>query len=181
MEECMNLYQLNVKDVQKNDVSLEGYKGKVLLVVNTASGCGFTPQYEGLETLYKNYKDKGLEILDFPCNQFMNQASGTDEELVAFCQMKFGTTFKTFAKVDVNGDGADPLFKYLRKEAPTEFENEKANAFKKVLNDLKQTVTGDSVKWNFTKFLVDRNGKVLARFAPTFKPEDLVPFIEKAL
>lgn len=177
----MNLYQLNVKDVQKNDVSLEGYKGKVLLVVNTASGCGFTPQYEGLETLYKNYKDKGLEILDFPCNQFMNQAPGTDEELVAFCQMKFGTTFKTFAKVNVNGEDADPLFKYLRYEAPTEYENEKANVFKKALNDLKQSVTGDSVKWNFTKFLVDRNGKVIARFAPTFKPEDLAPFIEKAL
>lgn len=177
----MNLYQYNVKDVKKNDVSLNDYAGKVLLVVNTASGCGFTPQYDGLESLYKEYKDKGLEILDFPCNQFMNQAPGTDEELASFCQMKFGTTFKTFAKVNVNGDDADPLFKYLRAEAPNEYEEEKVNSFKKVINDLKQTFTGDSIKWNFTKFLVDRNGNVLARFAPNFKPEDLVPFIEKAL
>ncbi len=177
----MNLYQYNVKDVKKNDVSLNDFAGKVLLVVNTASGCGFTPQYDGLESLYKEYKDKGLEILDFPCNQFMNQAPGTDEELASFCQMKFGTTFKTFAKVNVNGDDADPLFKYLRAEAPNEYEEEKINSFKKVINDLKQTFTGDSIKWNFTKFLVDRNGNVLARFAPNFKPEDLVPFIEKAL
>jgi len=177
----MNLYQYNVKDVKKNDVSLNDYAGKVLLVVNTASGCGFTPQYDGLEKLYKEYKDKGLEILDFPCNQFMNQAPGSDEELASFCQMKFGTTFKTFAKVNVNGDDADPLFKYLRAEAPSEYEEEKVNSFKKVINDLKQTFTGDSIKWNFTKFLVDRNGNVLARFAPNFKPEDLVPFIEKAL
>ena len=148
----MSLYQLNVKDVKKNDVSLKDYEGKVLLVVNTATGCGFTPQYEGLETLYKQYKDQGLEILDFPCNQFMNQAPGSDAELAEFCQLKFGTSFKTFAKVNVNGEDADPLFKYLRQEAPAEYEDEKANAFKKVLNDLKQSFTGDSIKWNFTKF-----------------------------
>ena len=177
----MSLYQYNVKDVQKNDVSLKEYEGKVLLIVNTASGCGFTPQYDGLESLYKEYKDKGFEVLDFPCNQFMNQAPGTDEELASFCQMKFGTTFKTFAKVEVNGENADPLFKFLRNEAPSEYEDEKANGFKKVLNDLKQTFTGDSIKWNFTKFLVDRNGKVVARFAPTFKPEALEPFILEAL
>lgn len=177
----MSLYQLNVKDVKKNDVSLKDYEGKVLLVVNTATGCGFTPQYEGLETLYKQYKDQGLEILDFPCNQFMNQAPGSDAELAEFCQLKFGTSFKTFAKVNVNGEDADPLFKYLRKEAPAEYEDEKANAFKKVLNDLKQSFTGDSIKWNFTKFLIGRDGKVIARFAPTFKPEALVPFILEAL
>lgn len=177
----MSLYQINVKDVQKNDVSLKDYEGKVLLIVNTASGCGFTPQYDGLESLYEAYKDKGFEILDFPCNQFLNQAPGTDEELATFCQMKFGTTFKTFAKINVNGEDAHPLYKYLRKEAPADHEDEKANAFKKKLNDLKQTLTGDSIKWNFTKFLVDRNGKVIARFAPTFVPEDIKPFIEKAL
>ena len=177
----MSLYQLNVKDVKKNDVSLKDYEGKVLLVVNTATGCGFTPQYEGLETLYKQYKDQGLEILDFPCNQFMNQAPGSDAELAEFCQLKFGTSFKTFAKVNVNGEDADPLFKYLRKEAPAEYEDEKANAFKKVLNDLKQSFTGDSIKWNFTKFLIGRDGKVIARFAPTFKPEALEPFILEAL
>jgi len=174
----MSLYQYSVKDVQKNDVSLKEYEGKVLLIVNTASGCGFTPQYDGLESLYKEYRDKGFEVLDFPCNQFMNQAPGTDEELASFCQMKFGTTFKTFAKLEVNGENADPLFKFLRNEAPTEYEDEKANGFKKVLNDLKQTFTGDSIKWNFTKFLLDRNGKVVARFAPTFKPEDMKGHIE---
>ena len=177
----MSLYQFSVKDVKKNQVSLKDYEGKVLLVVNTATGCGFTPQYEGLETLYKQYKDQGLEILDFPCNQFMNQAPGTDAELAEFCQLKFGTSFKTFAKVNVNGEDADPLFKYLRKEAPSEHEDEKANAFKKVLNDLKQSLTGDSIKWNFTKFLIGRDGKVIARFAPTFKPEALEPFILEAL
>jgi glutathione peroxidase len=177
----MSLYQFSVKDVKKNQVSLKDYEGKVLLVVNTATGCGFTPQYEGLETLYKQYKDQGLEILDFPCNQFMNQAPGTDAELAEFCQLKFGTSFKTFAKVNVNGEDADPLFKYLRKEAPSEHEDEKANAFKKVLNDLKQSFTGDSIKWNFTKFLIGRDGKVIARFAPTFKPEALEPFILEAL
>lgn len=177
----MSLYQFNVKDVQKNDVSLKEYEGKVLLVVNTATGCGFTPQYDGLEKLYEEYKDKGFEILDFPCNQFLNQAPGSDEELASFCQMRFGTTFKTFAKINVNGEDADPLFKYLRKEAPTDHEDEKANAFKKVLNDLKQTLTGDSIKWNFTKFLIDRNGKVVARFAPTFVPEDIKAHIEKIL
>ncbi len=177
----MSLYQFSVKDVKKNQVSLKDYEGKVLLVVNTATGCGFTPQYEGLETLYKQYKDQGLEILDFPCNQFMNQAPGTDAELAEFCQLKFGTSFKTFAKVNVNGEDADPLFKYLRKEAPSEHEDEKANAFKKVLNDLKQSLTGDSIKWNFTKFLIGRDGKVIARFAPTFKPESLEPFILEAL
>lgn len=177
----MSLYQFDVKDIKKNNVSLKEYEGKVVLVVNTASGCGLTPQYEGLEYMYKQYNDKGLEILDFPCNQFMNQAPGSDEELAAFCQMKFGTTFKTFAKINVNGEDADPLFKYLRKEAPHEHEDEKANSFKKILNDLKQTFSGDSIKWNFTKFLIDRNGKVIARFAPTYKPEDLASFIEKAL
>ncbi len=177
----MSLYQYSVKDVQKNDVSLKEYEGKVLLIVNTASGCGFTPQYDGLESLYKEYKDQGFEILDFPCNQFMNQAPGTDEELASFCQMKFGTTFKTFAKVEVNGENADPLFKLLRHEAPTEHEDEKAHGFKKVLSDLKQSFTGDSIKWNFTKFLVDREGKVVARFAPTFKPEDIKGHIEKLI
>ena len=177
----MNLYQFSVKDVKKNEVRLKDYEGKVLLVVNTATGCGFTPQYEGLETLYKQYKDEGFEILDFPCNQFMNQAPGSDAELAEFCQLKFGTSFKTFAKVNVNGEEADPLFKYLRHEAPSELEDEKANAFKKVLNDLKQSFTGDSVKWNFTKFLVGRDGKVIARFAPTFKHEALEPFILEAL
>ena len=177
----MSLYQFNVKDVQKNDVSLKEYEGKVLLVVNTATGCGFTPQYDGLEKLYEEYKDKGFEILDFPCNQFLNQAPGTDEELASFCQMRFGTTFKTFAKINVNGEDADPLLKYLRKEAPTDHEDEKANAFKKVLNDWRQTLTGDSIKWNFTKFLIDRNGKVVARFAPTFVSEEIKAHIEKIL
>ena len=169
----MSLYQLSVKDVQKNDVSLKDYEGKVLLIVNTASGCGFTPQYDGLEALYEEFKDKGFEVLDFPCNQFMNQAPGSDAELAEFCQLKFGTSFKTFAKVNVNGEDADPLFKYLRQEAPAEYEDEKANALKKVLNDLKQSFTGDSIKWNFTKFLVDQEGNVINRYEPEVKPRDI--------
>jgi len=119
----MNIYDFTVKDTKNNDVSLDGYKGKVLLIVNTATGCGFTPQYEGLEQLYKQYKDKGFEILDFPCNQFLGQAPGTNEEIVTFCQTKYGVSFKTFSKIDVNGENAGPLYKYLKTEAPNDLED----------------------------------------------------------
>ena len=177
----MKLYDLSVRDVYKKEIPLSDYKGKVLLIVNTATGCGFTPQYAGLEKLYRKYKDQGLEILDFPCNQFLNQAPGTDEEIVQFCQLKYDTTFKTFSKINVNGPDADPLFVFLKDHAPSENEDEKAGNFKKKLNEIKQNFTGNNIKWNFTKFLVDRDGNVLARFAPTFTPEEIDPFIEKAL
>ena len=177
----MGIYDLKVKDTHHNEVSLSDYRGKVLLVVNTATGCGFTPQYEGLEALYAKYRDKGLEILDFPCNQFLNQAPGTDEEVANFCKVKFGTEFPTFAKIDVNGKNADPLYTWLKENAPDENADEKVGALKKKLAELAQSVTGKNIMWNFTKFLVDREGNVVGRFAPTVTPEDLVPRIEALL
>lgn len=147
----MSVYEFKVLDQKGNEVSLEQYKGKVLLIVNTATGCGFTPQYKGLEELYEKYKDQGFEILDFPCNQFFRQAPGTDEEINSFCSLRYNTQFPRFKKVEVIGDKASPLFVYLCKQ-------NKDNKYKKV-------------KWNFTKFLVDRNGNVVGRFEPTEKPE----------
>lgn len=167
----MNIYDFKVKDAQKNEVSMDSYKGKVLLIVNTATGCGFTPQYNGLQDLYEKYKDKGFEILDFPCNQFLNQAPGTDEEIVNFCQINYGVKFKTFSKIDVNGANAEPLFTYLKQATPKELENGETSSFKKVLKGLGQNILGTNIKWNFTKFLVDQNGNVIERYSPTFKPE----------
>jgi len=154
----MSLYDLFVNDVKRKKVSMKKYQGKVLLIVNTASGCGFTPQYEGLESLYKKYKDFGFEVLDFPSNQF-KQANGTDDELSNFCKLNYGTTFTTFAKIDVNGQNADPLFVYLKKNNPN------VGLFKKLL--------GDSIKWNFTKFLVDQNGNVVKRYESSVTPRDI--------
>lgn len=146
----MEIYDFTVKDSKGKEVSLSEYKGKVLLIVNTATGCGFTPQYEGLEKLYKEYKNKGFEILDFPCNQFLNQAPGSDEEISNFCTLKYDTTFPRFKKIDVNGENASPLFKWLKKQ--------------------KRGLFGNAIKWNFTKFLVNRDGKVVGRYAPTTTP-----------
>lgn len=157
----MNIYDFTVKDVDFNEVSLSDYKNKVLLIVNTATGCGFTPQYDGLQDLYEKYQEKGLEILDFPCNQFGNQAPGSEEEIVDFCQSRYGITFKQFAKIDVNGDNESPLYTYLKKQ--------------------KGGIMGNNVKWNFTKFLVDRNGKVIARFASTVTPEKIESKIKELL
>ena len=149
----MSIYDFTVKGRAGEDVSLSTYKGKVLLVVNTATGCGFTPQYEGLQKLYDKHKDKGFEILDFPCNQFANQAPGTIEDIQSFCTLNYGTTFPRFAKIDVNGKNASDLFKFLKKE--------------------KGSVLGSSIKWNFTKFLIDREGNVVKRFAPTDTPASI--------
>jgi len=177
----MSIYNFTVKDTQHNDVSLADYKGKVLLIVNTATGCGFTPQYAGLSELYDKYRDQDFEILDFPCNQFLNQAPGTDEELANFCQINFGTKFKTFAKIDVNGKEAHPLYVWLKDNVVNDTENEEFSEFKKVLTKLKQNIVGKDIKWNFTKFLIDREGNIVARFAPTFKPEDLEDKIKSLL
>ncbi|HML67289.1 MAG TPA: glutathione peroxidase [Clostridia bacterium] len=149
----MSFYDYTVKGRAGEDVSLSDYKGKVLLVVNTATGCGFTPQYEGLQKLYDTYKDKGFEVLDFPCNQFANQAPGTNEEIQSFCTLNYGTTFSRFAKIDVNGKNASDLYKFLKKQ--------------------KGSVLGSSIKWNFTKFLIDREGNVVKRFAPADTPESI--------
>ncbi len=157
----MNIYDFTVKDMQGNDVSLGQYKGKVLLVVNTATGCGFTPQYDGLEDLYKKYHEKGFEILDFPCNQFANQAPGTEEEIASFCTLKFGVTFPQFAKIKVNGEGEEPLYTWLKSQ--------------------KGGVFGSKIKWNFTKFLIDSKGNVVDRFAPTVTPEKIDGEISKLL
>ena len=164
------VYDFTVKDRKGGEVSLSEYQGKVLLIVNTATGCGFTLHYEPLEAMYKEMKDQGLEILDFPCNQFANQAPGSEDEIHEFCTLKFGTEFPQFAKIDVNGDNADPLFVYLATEKPFEgFGKGLKNAALSKFADMNNKTFGDKayIKWNFTKFLVDREGKVLARFEPT--------------
>lgn len=157
----MSIYDHIVKDTKGNDVSMSEFKGKVLLIVNTATGCGFTPQYDGLEALYAKYKDRGFEILDFPCNQFGNQAPGTEEEIVSFCKMRFGVSFRQFKKIKVNGPEEDPLFTYLK--------------------DQKGGIGGKKIKWNFTKFLVDKDGNVVERFAPTVEPAKIDSKIEELL
>lgn len=175
------IYDFKVKNTQGEEVSLEKYKGKVLLIVNTASGCGFTPQYEGLQKIYDEYKDCGFEILDFPCNQFFGQAPGSDEELSSFCQLTYGTTFETFAKIDVNGENTSELYKFLKKEAPHADEDEASEGLYSKLKEFGFTTEGDDIKWNFTKFLVDREGKVIKRFAPTYEPEKLNQIIKQLL
>ncbi len=149
----MSIYDFVVKDNKGEDVRMEEYKGKVLLIVNTATGCGFTPQYDGLQDLYEKYNERGFEILDFPCNQFANQAPGSGEEIASFCQARFGITFRQFAKIKVNGEGEEPLYTYLKEQ--------------------RSGALGKKIKWNFTKFLVARDGTVVARYAPTTTPEKI--------
>ncbi|MBR1556056.1 MAG: glutathione peroxidase [Oscillospiraceae bacterium] len=156
-----SIYDFTMKDVDGNMIPLSNYKGKVLLIVNTATGCGFTPQYEGLQDLYDKYQEQGLEILDFPCNQFGGQAPGSDEEIVDFCQSRYGVTFKQFSKIEVNGENEAPLYTFLKKQ--------------------QGGMLGSNIKWNFTKFLVDKNGKVIDRFAPVDKPEKLESKIKELL
>ena len=157
----MTIYDYEVLDANGNKRSLKEYEGKVLLVVNTATGCGFTPQYEGLQNLYEKHKDKGFVILDFPCNQFGNQAPGTDAEIGEFCSLKYGVTFPQFHKIEVNGVNEEPLYTYLKAQ--------------------QGGVMGSKIKWNFTKFLIDRTGKVVERFAPTTTPEAIESAIIKCL
>ena len=178
------VYDFTVKDRKGNEVSLSEYRGKVLLIVNTATGCGFTPHYEPLEAMYKELKDKGLEILDFPCNQFANQAPGDADEIHEFCTLKFGADFPQFAKIDVNGESADPLFAYLAGEKPFEgFGKGLKNMALNKFADMNNKAFGDKayIKWNFTKFLVDREGKVLARFEPTVDMKEVREAVEAVL
>lgn len=158
----MSIYDFEVERIDGKREKLEDYRGKVLLIVNTASKCGFTPQYEGLEALFKKYGSRGFAVLGFPCNQFGGQEPGSNEEVASFCSLTFKTTFPLFAKVDVNGESAHPLFKYLKAEAPG-------------------ILGTEAIKWNFTKFLVGKDGKVLHRFAPNDKPEGLEGPIEQAI
>lgn len=154
------IYQFEALDMKGKLQPLARYKGDVLLIVNTASKCGFTPQFEGLEQLYTTYKDKGLQILGFPCNQFGHQDPGSNEDIEAFCQLNYGVSFPMFAKVDVNGSDAHPLFQYLSKEAPG-------------------LLGSKAIKWNFTKFLVDREGNVIERFSPQTTPKEIEDVIKR--
>ena len=167
----MNLYDITVTDRKGTPVTLSRYKGKTLLIVNTATGCGFTPQYEGLEALYRKYKDQGFEILDFPCNQFGHQAPGTEEEIHQFCTMNYEVSFPQFAKIDVNGENAIPLYRYLVNEKGFEgFDpgHELTSRLEQKFETLNPNYKNEpDIKWNFTKFLVDRQGNVVRRFEPT--------------
>jgi len=154
-------YDFEALDIKGNPVKMEKYKNKVVLVVNTASKCGFTPQYESLQKLYNDFADQGLEILGFPCDQFGHQEPGDSEEISQFCSVNFGVTFPLFKKIEVNGTGAHPLYKYLRNEKPG--------------------VIGNSIKWNFTKFLIGRDGTPIKRFAPSSEPEKIIPMIKEQL
>ena len=167
----MNIYDYKVKDKEGNEVSLKQYEGKVLLIVNSATGCGFTPQFDGLQDLYEKYQGQGFEILDFPCNQFGNQAPGSDEEITDFCNSRYGITFPQFAKTDVNGENALPLFKFLQKEKGFEGFNPEHPLTPIVESVVERNhpnyMNEADIKWNFTKFIVDRSGNVAARFEPT--------------
>lgn len=179
----MGIYDYKVKNRNGDDISLSDFKGKVLIIVNTATGCGFTPQYEGLEKLYKEYHDRGLEILDFPCNQFGNQAPGTDEEIHEFCSLKYNTSFDQFMKIEVNGSEESPLFTFLKNQISDDTIVGMKNkmAMKAVEKMSKTTKEKKDIKWNFTKFLIDRNGNVVGRYSPTFKPEDMIEKINELI
>ena len=178
------VYDFTVKDRKGNEVSLGEYAGKVLLIVNTATKCGFTPHYDPLEAMYKDLREKGLEILDFPCNQFANQAPGDAEEIHDFCTLKFGTEFPQFKKIDVNGENADPLFVFLATEKPFEgFGKGVKNAAMNTFTAMNNKKFGDKayIKWDFTKFLIDREGKVVTRFEPTADMKNVRAAVETEL
>ncbi|MBN2635057.1 MAG: glutathione peroxidase [Prolixibacteraceae bacterium] len=157
-----NFYQFSAKNLQGNEIKMDEFKDKMVLVVNTASKCGLTPQYEGLEKLYTKYKEKGLVILGFPCNQFGNQEPGDEKSISEGCLINYGVTFPMFSKIDVNGESAHPIFNYLKSK-------------------LKGGILGSKIKWNFTKFLIDKNGKPIKRFAPTTTPEKIDKYLESYL
>jgi len=180
----MGFYDFSVKDAKGEDVSMEIFKGKVVLVVNTATGCGFTPQYESIQNMYEKYKDEGFEILDIPCNQFAGQTPGTDEEIHEFCTLKYHTTFPQMKKSDVNGENALPLYKFLKKEQTFKSfgKGPKALAMSAMLKKIDKDYKNNSeIKWNFTKFLVDRDGNVVDRFEPTINMNDVESAIQKLL
>ncbi|ALC81352.1 MULTISPECIES: glutathione peroxidase [Bacillus] len=158
----MSIYHISVQTIDGKEIKMEHYRGKVLLIVNTASKCGFTPQYKELQELYENYREEGLEILGFPCNQFMSQEPGSEEEIQEFCSLNYGVTFPLFKKIDVNGEKAHPLYK-------------------KLANDAKGVLGSKAIKWNFTKFLVDKQGETVKRYSPNTKPKELEKEIEALL
>lgn len=161
-QDTQSIYSIEVKTIRKESVTLAPYKGKVMLIVNTASKCGFTPQFAGLEKLYQTYKNRGFTVLGFPCNQFGSQEPLSEPQIQNFCQVNYGVTFPMFAKIDVNGENAHPLYRYLKRSAPGILKSE-------------------AIKWNFTKFLIDRKGNVVRRYAPSTEPEAIASDIEKLL
>ena len=185
-EETCGIYDITVKDMDGSDVSLANYKGKVLLIVNVASKCGLTPQYEGLEALYQKYKDQGLEILAFPCNQFLGQEPGTNEEIQSFCSLNYNVTFPLFDKIDVNGEAESPLYTYLKKQAPFKGYPEGTEEFATMLDEIHQKTgsgfdQGDAIRWNFGKFLVSKDGKTILRFEPMVTPDMMEEAIQELL
>jgi glutathione peroxidase len=186
VEQTSGIYDITVKDMDGSDVSLANYKGKVLLIVNVASKCGLTPQYEGLEALYQKYKDQGLEILGFPCNQFLEQEPGTNEEIQSFCSLNYNVTFPLFDKIDVNGEAESPLYTYLKKQAPFKGYPEGAEEFAAMLDEIHQKTgtgfdQGDAIRWNFGKFLVSKDGKTILRFEPMVTPDMMEGAIQEFL
>ena len=179
----MSIYDYQLSTRNGENISMETYEGKVLLIVNTATGCGFTPQYEGLENLYKKYHDKGFEVLDFPCDQFGHQAPGSDDEIHEFCTSKYNTTFDQLAKIEVNGENEDKVFTILKEQQPKEevkgLKNKMAmKAIKKISSTCKKE---SDITWNFTKFLVDKDGNAIKRYDPTFLPKDIEEDIKELL
>ena len=186
VEQTSGIYDITVKDMDGSDVSLANYKGKVLLIVNVASKCGLTPQYEGLEALYQKYKDQGLEILAFPCNQFLGQEPGTNEEIQSFCSLNYNVTFPLFDKIDVNGEAESPLYTYLKKQAPFKGYPEGAEEFATMLDEIHQKTgtgfdKGDAIRWNFGKFLVSKDGKNILRFEPMVTSDMMEEAIQEFL
>ena len=179
-----SIYDFKVKNRKGEEISMGDYKGKVLLIVNTATGCGFTPQYEGIEKIYEELHDKGFEVLDFPCNQFGHQAPGDNDEIHEFCTAKYKTQFDQLDKIEVNGDGADPLWVYLKSEIPEDPEPKGMKnklAMKAISKMPGVSKEKGFIKWNFTKFLVDRDGKVVGRFGPTDVPADFADKIKELI
>lgn len=181
----MSIYDYKVKNISGKEVSLSQYQGKPVLIVNVASKCGFTPQYEGLEKLYKTYKDQGFVILGFPCNQFLAQEPGSADEITSFCKVNYGVTFPLFAKIDVNGAKADPLYTYLENAAPFqgyELDKDAGKVIHKVVSEnYPENLEGNGIKWNFTKFLVSKDGKTIQRFESSVTPEELESAVKAAL
>jgi glutathione peroxidase len=181
----MNIYDFTANDINGNPVSLEDFKGKAILIVNTASKCGFTPQYEDLQKLYENYYSKGFEILGFPCNQFMEQEPGGSEDIKSFCSLNYGVTFPIFEKIEVNGRFAHPLYKFLKESTPFEgfdMSNPSNKIINAILNEkFPEFTLGNSIRWNFTKFLVDKEGNVIKRFESAVEPMDIEPYIQEMI
>jgi glutathione peroxidase len=177
----MTIYDFTVKNNKGEEVSLSPYRGKALLVVNTATKCGLTPQYAALEALYKKYRDQGFEILDFPCYQFLGQAPGSDDEINGFCTVRYGATFPRFAKIEVNGENAGPLFVWLKEQKPEDKDAADSKGFEDAIKQYTPNAKPGDIKWNFGKFLIDRNGQVQARYSPAYVPENLEADIEALL